>query len=116
MASKLLVAFLALILFPIRSHATEAAPDTMSMEHMHMHGHEPTPPMPHAHSMSSMTHEHEMSSHPLGYPEGREGSGTSWLPDRTRTHHLMTILGGWTVMGHGAAFLGYDRMNGSRGD
>ena len=87
------------------------------MEHMGGHAHPATPPAHSSmHAMHGMEHAHEMAEHPLGFGHAREASGTSWLPDETRVHHLMTQVGGWSVIGHGSAFLGYDRMNGPRGD
>lgn len=73
-------------------------------------------------ALSSAQHTHvEMEQagramHPLGFGHGRHGSGTSWLPDETPTHHLMGTIGSWTLMGHGALFGGYVKMNGPRGD
>lgn len=49
-------------------------------------------------------------------PMGRDGSGTSWLPDSTpvRAFHLMA--GGWRIMLHGDVTLGYDWQGTTRGD
>ncbi|HEV8129174.1 MAG TPA: hypothetical protein VGQ14_05910 [Candidatus Eisenbacteria bacterium] len=73
----------------------------------------------HMHEMSpsapAMEHE-AMAQHPLGFPHGRFGSGTSWLPDATIPRHLMTQAGSWTLMVHGALFAGGIGMNGPRGD
>ena len=63
-----------------------------------------------------MTPSMAMAVHPLGFPAGRRGSGTSWVPDQTPTLHLMKQMGPWNAMVHGAAFLGYVAMNGPRGD
>lgn len=52
---------------------------------------------------------------PLGVPDTRAGSGTSWLPDASPMHAAHYRLGGWTVMIHGAAFLQYDDQGGPRG-
>jgi len=53
---------------------------------------------------------------PLGIPETRLGSGTSWLPDSSPMHASHFTLGAWTLMVHGSAFLQYDRQGGTRGD
>lgn len=52
---------------------------------------------------------------PLGIPETRMGSGTSWLPDSSPMHAAHYMLGKWTVMLHGLGFLQYDWQGGSRG-
>src|SRR3989449_8476197 len=53
---------------------------------------------------------------PLGIPETRLGSGTSWLSDSSPMHASHFTLGAWTLMLHGSAFLQYDRQGGARGD
>ena len=60
-------------------------------------------------------HPMTMNQGPLGIPETRMGSGTSWLPDASPMHATHVRLGGWTVMLHGEGFLQYDRQGGSRG-
>src|SRR5438045_6909641 len=57
----------------------------------------------------------EMHAGPLGIPETRMGSGTSWLPDASPMHAAHYILGRWTLMLHGKGFLQYDWQGGSRG-
>ena len=52
---------------------------------------------------------------PLGIPESRMGSGTSWLPDASPMHATHRMLGRWTLMLHGRAFFQYDWQGGSRG-
>src|SRR6266496_2215397 len=52
---------------------------------------------------------------PLGIPETRMGSGTSWLPDASPMHAAHYSLGRWTLMLHGKGFLQYDWQGGSRG-
>src|SRR5260370_7059806 len=47
---------------------------------------------------------------PLGIPETRSGSGTSWLPDAAPLHATHFTAGQWTLMLHGRAFLEYDRQ------
>ncbi|HEY6208063.1 MAG TPA: hypothetical protein VIW28_03330 [Gemmatimonadales bacterium] len=57
----------------------------------------------------------EMPAGPLGIPETRMGSGTSWLPDASPMHDAHYMLGRWTLMLHGKGFLQYDWQGGSRG-
>ena len=62
-----------------------------------------------------MEHPMEMNAAPLGIPETRMGSGTSWLPDASpmpASHHM---LGRWTLMLHGSGFFQYDWQGGARG-
>ena len=47
---------------------------------------------------------------------GREGSGTSWLPDAASMHAVHRAVDGWYLMAHGSVFLQYDRQGGRRGD
>jgi hypothetical protein len=62
-----------------------------------------------------MQHPMQMSAAPLGIPETRMGSGTSWLPDASPMHAAHFMLGNWTLMLHGRGFLQYDWQGGSRG-
>src|SRR5712691_8044932 len=62
-----------------------------------------------------MQHPMEMRAGPLGIPETRMGSGTSWLPDASPMHATHVMLGDWSVMRHGVGFLQYDWQGGSRG-
>jgi len=62
-----------------------------------------------------MQHSMNMDERPLGIPESRMGSGTSWLPDASPMHAAEIMLGEWTLMLHGKGFLQYDRQQGSRG-
>lgn len=52
---------------------------------------------------------------PLGIPQTREGSGTSWLPDLSPMHALHGEAGGWSLMLHGNAFLQYISQGSDRG-
>src|SRR5437667_102161 len=52
---------------------------------------------------------------PLGIPESRMGSGTSWLPDASSMHAAHYVLGRWTLMLHGQGSFQYDWQGGSRG-
>ncbi len=54
-------------------------------------------------------------SAPLGIPMQRAGSGTSWLPDSTPMHAVVSELGGWDLMLHGAAFVQYDDQQSPNG-
>src|SRR6058998_1241921 len=62
-----------------------------------------------------MQHRMQMSAGPLGIPETRMGSGTSWLPDASPMHAAHVMLGDWTLMLHGQGFFQYDWQGGSRG-
>ena len=62
-----------------------------------------------------MQHPMEMPAAPLGIPETRMGSGTSWLPDASPMHAAHYMLGRWTLMLHGKGFFQYDWQGGSRG-
>src|SRR2546422_5068600 len=62
-----------------------------------------------------MQHPMEMNEGPLGIPESRMGSGTSWLPDASPMHAAQIMLGDWTLMLHGRAFIQYDWQGGRRG-
>src|SRR3989449_4347538 len=66
---------------------------------------------------AQMEMQHPLHTHagPLGIPEARMGSGTSWLPDASPMHAAHVVLGDWTLMLHGVGFLQYDRQGGSRG-
>jgi hypothetical protein len=57
----------------------------------------------------------QMAEGPLGIPETRSGSGTSWLPDAAPLHATHFAAGAWTLMLHGRVFLEYDRQGGPRG-
>src|SRR6184192_2927245 len=52
-----------------------------------------------------MQHSMKMNEGPLGIPESRMGSGTSWLPDASPMHAAHMVLGDWTLMLHGKALL-----------
>ncbi len=62
-----------------------------------------------------MQHPMQMPEGPLGIPETRMGSGTSWLPDSSPMHAAHYMLGKWTVMLHGLGFFQYDWQGRSRG-
>ncbi len=51
----------------------------------------------------------------LGLSMSRVGSGTAWLPDDTPMRAFMLRTGGWHVMLHGNAFVGYDYQGGDEG-
>jgi hypothetical protein len=46
---------------------------------------------------------------------GRDGSGTSWLPDESPMYAVHGQAGPWTLMAHGVAFLQYLNESGARG-
>ena len=62
-----------------------------------------------------MQHSMKMNEGPLGIPESRMGSGTSWLPDASPMHAAHMVLGDWTLMLHGKGFAQYDWQGGPRG-
>src|SRR5213596_2967535 len=62
-----------------------------------------------------MQHSMKMNEGPLGIPESRMGSGTSWLPDASPMHATHMVLGDWTLMLHGRGFAQYDWQGGPRG-
>src|SRR5438128_5416499 len=68
------------------------------------------------HAQMDMQHDMHMPAGPLGIPEARIGSGTSWLPDAAPMHAAHFRLGAWTVMLHGRAVVQYDHQAGLRGD
>jgi len=63
-----------------------------------------------------MQHATKPNERPLGIPESRMGSGTSWLPDASPMHAAHVMLGAWTLMLHGQAFGQFDRQESTRGD
>ena len=62
-----------------------------------------------------MQHPMQMNAGPLGIPDTRMGSGTSWLPDASPMHATHVMIGNWTVMLHGQGAFQYDWQGGSRG-
>ncbi|MEO8483140.1 MAG: hypothetical protein ABI634_13080 [Acidobacteriota bacterium] len=57
-----------------------------------------------------------MTGAPLDLGESRDGSGTSWLPERTPVYGPMLHASGWMLMAHGRAFLQSITVTGDRGD
>jgi hypothetical protein len=76
-----------------------------AQEHPHEHEH-------HEHHQEEA---HEESTVQLVLPHGREGSGTSWLPDSSpvQAHHFMA--GDWMLMLHYSLVAGYDDQWSDRG-
>jgi len=68
------------------------------------------------HAQMHMQHGMQLPEGPLGIPETRLGSGTSWLPDASPMHAAHLRLGAWTLMLHGSAVVQYDHQAGLRGD
>src|SRR2546428_11881371 len=68
------------------------------------------------HAQMDMQHDMHMPEGPLGIPEARIGSGTSWLPDASPMHVAHFQLGAWTLMLHGSAVVQYSDRAGARGD
>jgi hypothetical protein len=52
----------------------------------------------------------------LGISMERMGSGTTWIPDAVSLPARHFMLGEWSVMAHGFAFLQYNAQQGPRGD
>jgi len=71
-------------------------------------------PVPEQHEHEAAQAADEQAGHDMG-SMAREGSGTSWLPDETPMYALHRDANGWTLMGHGNAFLQYLDENGARG-
>src|SRR5882724_7910594 len=78
--------------------------------------HRPAQPDTTAHADSMSMSEPGMMSGPLGIPETRTGSGTSWLPDAAPMHAVHFAVGSWSLMVHGVAFGMYDKQFTQRGD
>src|SRR2546428_11703495 len=68
------------------------------------------------HAQMDMQHDMHMPEGPLGIPETRMGSGTSWLPDASPMHAAHLRLSAWTLMLHGTAVVQYSDQAGARGD
>ena len=67
------------------------------------------------HDMAGMYHEHAMTGLYGPYSMSREGSGTSWQPDRAEHHGLHAMRGSWMLMLHGMGDVVYDDQGGARG-
>jgi hypothetical protein len=115
-----------------------ALPGAGLAQHQHMPGMEmpapeqtPTPqpesqpatdeqmPMDHSQMDHSdiMVGDNHMMQAALGpYGMTRESSGTAWQPDASQHLGLMTMSGGWMLMGHGVVNAVYDHQSGPRGD
>jgi len=95
---------------PPPASASPAPMDHSQMDHGDMdHGVMAARPMA-GHDMTAMTGA-------LGaYPMTREASGTAWQPDASAHAGLHGESGGWSLMGHAALNLVYDRQSGPRGD
>src|SRR5512136_42810 len=72
-------------------------------------------PSAQAAAQMDMTTMPRASAMPLGLPENRLGSGTSWLPDAAPMQAIHVPLGAWTAMLHGTASLLLDAQGGPRG-
>jgi hypothetical protein len=70
--------------------------------------------------MNHTNHSSMNSSFSLNVPMGRNGSGTSWLPDASPMYGIMYHSKNWMYMLHGSLFLRYNNQDfsneGSRGD
>lgn len=83
-----------------QEHRHHAAADAHHDHHTEMHHH-------HAHQ--------SMMTETLGLPMNRVGSGTAWQPDSTPMYAAHLMADGWTLMGHGLVFGGYDYQGSRRG-
>jgi hypothetical protein len=104
-----------------------AAPAAATAQHSGHAGPAPPPASPpaqaepvtdhSAHTMPDMAQADAGMTGALGaYPMSREASGTAWQPDASRHGGLHAVAGDWTLMGHAAFNLVYDRQSGPRGD
>src|SRR3989442_5790464 len=67
-----------------------------------------------AHAQMHMQHPMSTAETPLGIPETRQGSGTSWLPDASPMHASHFAFGAWTLMLNGNALFMYGWQSGPR--
>src|SRR5947209_5962532 len=68
------------------------------------------------HHTSNIEHSAMHSSISIADPMGREGSGTSWLPDSSPMYGYMRMFGDYMLMLHGAIFPRYTNVSSDRGD
>jgi hypothetical protein len=108
------LAFGARKLFPAIACLAVLAPAAAAGQHEHHPpGHEmPGEPEP---SPEPAAHEHGAMTGPLGLPEHRNASGTSWQPDSTPMYGVHFSGLGWQWMLHGLVFVGYDEQATPRG-
>ena len=70
-------------------------------------------------TLAAQTTDHSQHQHPSGsvidLPHGREGSGTSWLPDASPMYAIHREHGDWELMTHGNVFLQYLNEGSDRG-
>ena len=107
--------------FVVAVGAAFSANAALAQEHQHEHHtHEQKEQeLPPQEGPEKMGTERGMSAFPgpaeLQFSHGREGSGTSWMPDSSPVyaHHFMA--GDWMLMLHYAATLGYDDQWSDRG-
>lgn len=52
----------------------------------------------------------------IDLPQGRDASGTAWLPDASPMYAIHRQAGEWQLMGHGSVFLQYLNEGSDRGD
>lgn len=67
----------------------------------------------HAHGME---HGAMAMATPLGIPDSRDASGTSWQPDSTPMFMWHWMTGDWSLRLHTNVFAGYDNKRSDRGD
>jgi len=107
-----------------KKEETKAKPKSTASESHDMHQHHSDETMSHqmhgmqGHQSHDMSHM-QMSMHSsvdLADPMGREGSGTSWLPDSSPMYGKMFMFGEDMLMLHGAIFPRYTNVSTRRGD
>jgi hypothetical protein len=67
------------------------------------------------HQMPGMTMPDESADAQAHGPDSPLSSGTAWQPTSSPAYMWMWSPGDWTVMAHGALFLGYNQQGGPRG-
>src|SRR6478735_4642176 len=93
----------------------QAQHDSMDMKGMNMSSPDTMPVMKNMQHHMSMSHVYS-----LNLPMGRNGSGTSWLPDASPMYAFMFHKKEWMLMLHENLFVRYNNQDftdkGSRGD
>jgi hypothetical protein len=115
---------IALTAMVVASAAGRAAAQPADHEHEarppEQHEHDAAPPAEPGHEAEPPAAEHHEASMaaatPLGIPETRDASGTSWQPDSTPMFMWHWMTRGWSLGFHTNVFAGYDSKSSDRGD
>jgi hypothetical protein len=104
-----------------RAGGKRSTPNVQRPTHNHQSHKSHPSHSPDAHAEQAVHHRHEMhlemhSSINLADPMGREGSGTSWLPDSSPMYGRMFMFDRDMFMLHGAIFPRYTNVSTRRGD